>query len=723
MFNMKLRIQLYALCFLLIANTLKVKADEGMWLLALLDKFNITAMQAKGLKLSAEDIYSINKASLKDAVVIFGRGCTGEMVSADGLLLTNFHCGRYQIQSHSTLDNDLLTNGFWARSKEEELPNKGLSVTFLVRMEDVTETTLNGVTDNMSQVQREAKIAENSIAIEKKAIEGTVYRAIVQPLFYGNQYYLFVYKEYRDIRLVAAAPTSVGNFGGDTDNWMWPRHAGDFSIFRVYAGKDNEPKEYSKDNVPFKPKKFLSISLKGVKEGDFTMVMGYPAGTQQFLTAHAIKNSMEKELPCRIAIRGHILDIMAAAMHQNDSVRLAYTSRYYGISNAWKKWEGSILGLKRTNALQKKADFESRFQAWLDADAARKSKYSPVLKTMDSCYSALEPYIIPAAYYEEAIATLDLWPLLTRFMSYISPAFAANSKPTENTPEALKKYTDGFFTSYRSDLDKKTTENMLDMYQRNVSHDFYPEAFSVLTGKYKGDIKRYTEYLYAKSAFSSKNKLMELAGLPVDKLQKKLEKDPFFELYKGFVSIYVNKIQPDYIGLNARITNLYRLYVKAIMEMQKDKIFYPDANFTMRVAYGKAEGYQPKDAIQYEYSTTLDGMMQKEDPSIADYKVPEKLHQLYNAKDFGQYGVNGTMPVCFIASNHTSGGNSGSPVLDANGNLIGINFDRNWEGTMSDINYDSSICRNISVDIRYVLFIIDKLGGGSNLIAEMNIIK
>lgn len=719
---MKFKLQLF-LFSLLAANTFLADADEGMWLLALLDKLNITVMQAKGLKLSAEDIYSINKACLKDAVVVFGSGCTGEIVSPDGLLLTNHHCGRSQIQAFSTMENDLLTNGFWAKSKDEELPCKGLTVTFLIRMEEVTAAALDGVDDKMTAEQRDTKIKGNNSQIEKNAVAGTFYRATVRPLFYGNQYFLFVYKVYSDIRLVGTPPISVGNFGGDTDNWMWPRHSGDFSIFRVYAGKDNEPKEYSKENIPFKPKKYLSISLKGIKEGDFTMVLGYPGRTQQFLTAHAIKNRIEMELPARIAIRGQILNIMADAMQQNDTLRLAFTSRFYSISNAWKNWEGSVLGLKRTNALQKKLDFESEFQRWVISDPDRKLKYGQVLKTMDSCYSVLEKFVIPSAYYEEAIATMDMWPLLTHIMIYVGTAPANNTKTADNGTESLKKYIDGFYHSYRSFLDRRITESMLKMYLKNVNPGFYPDAFGTLTGKYKSNIKLYIDYLYSKSYFSSKKKILELADLPVEKFQKKLEKDPFYGLYKSFVSIYINKIQPDYIGLNAKVNELYRLYVKAIMEMQKDKIFYPDANFTMRMAFGKAEGYQARDAISYDYNTTLDGVMQKEDPSVADYKVPAKLHELYNTKDFGRYGVNGTMPVCFIASNHTSGGNSGSPVLDANGNLIGINFDRNWEGTMSDLMYDSSICRNISVDIRYVLFIIDKLGGASNLISEMNIIQ
>ena len=720
---MKIKIQFFLICSLLFSNSIGLKANEGMWLLALLDKLNISAMQAKGLKLSAEDIYSINKACLKDAVVIFGGGCTGEIVSPEGLLLTNHHCGRSQVLAYSKLDNDLYANGFWAKSRDEELPGKGLSVTLLVRMEEVTDAVLNGVNENMTKEQMDSKIKENSGLIERNAVTGNFYRATVRPLFYGNQYCLFVYLIYPDVRLVAAPPVSVGNFGGDTDNWMWPRHTGDFSIFRIYAGKDNEPKEYSKDNVPYKPKKYLSISLKGVKEGDFTMVMGYPGRTQQFLTAHAIKNRIEMELPARIAVRGRILDIMADAMHQNDTLRLAYTSRFYGISNAWKNWEGSVIGLKRTNALQKKLDFESEFQRWVTADPARKSKYGPVLKTMDSCYTLLESYVVPVAYYEEGIATLDLWPMLTHFMSYTSDITGSNSKAGENNLETLKKYIAGFYNSYRVALDRRTIESMLEMYQKNVNHSFYPDAFAKLTGKYNGNVKQYVDYIYSKSSFTSKKKVLELSDLPIPKLKKKLDKDPFFALYKSFLSIYVNKIQPDYLELNSKANDRYRLYVKAIMEMQKDKIFYPDANFTMRVAYGKVEGYQARDAISYDYNTTLDGVMQKEDPLIADYKVPEKLHQLYNTRDYGRYGVNGTMPVCFIASNHTSGGNSGSPVLDANGNLIGINFDRNWEGTMSDVMYDSSICRNISVDIRYVLFIIDKLGGASNLISEMTLIQ
>lgn len=705
------------LLVLLISIQNLLRADEGMWLPALLDKLNITAMQARGLKLKAEDIYSINQACLKDAVVIFGGGCTGELVSGEGLILTNHHCGLSQVQAHSTPSNNLVLNGFWAKSHEEELSCPGLSVTFLVRMEEVTPQVLSGVNASMSQEDKDRKIRENSMNIEKNATSGTIFRATVRPLFYGNQYFLFVYKIYNDVRLVAAPPESIGKFGGDTDNWMWPRHTGDFSIFRIYAGKDNEPAPYSKNNVPYTPRKFLHISLKGVKQGDFTMVLGYPGRTTEYLTAHAVKTMVEKELPARISIRNQILSAMDATMRQNDSLRLVYTSEYYGISNAWKKWQGTVRGLTRTHAPEKKEQFEKQFIQWLHSSPENTTEYGGILRKLDSLYTLMDPYVIPAVYYAEGVTSLSFWPLANRFTAYVS------GQGKDKSPEDLRKYIHGFYTRYNADIDKNTMKAILGMYLKNVDLVFQPDVFTEIKDKYKGNLDAYLKMLYKKSFLVKENKALELAGTDKTKLMARLEKDPFYRLIASCNKAYTDKVQDEYATLNQQITDLYGTYMKGIMAMQSGKLFYPDANFTMRVAYGKVEPYAPMDGVEYDYYTTLDGVMEKENPLVFDYQVPDKLHLLYKNKDYGRYGVNGTMPVCFIASNQTSGGNSGSPVLDGDGNLIGINFDRNWEGTMSDVMYDPSICRNIIVDIRYVLFIIDKYGDAKNLINEMNIIQ
>ena len=699
-------------------------ADEGMWIPMLLEKLNIKIMHEKGLKLSAEDIYSINQASLKDAIVIFGRGCTGEVISDEGLLITNHHCGYDAIQSHSTLDHDYLTNGFWARTKDEELTNPGLTATFLVRMEDVTDQVLANVTDNMDPESRAKTVKEAISKLQTQPLEDSNYRSIVKPFYYGNEYYMFVYKVYRDVRLVAAPPSAIGKFGGDTDNWMWPRHTGDFSVFRIYAGKNNQPADYSPDNVPYKPKKHLSISLKGIKKGDFTMVFGYPGSTEEYLASPAVDYIMNTSLPEKIALRQTRLDIMQKYMNADPAIRIKYAAKYAHVSNAWKKWIGEIRGLKKLDALTKKKELEAAFTSWTHSDPALNKVFGNVLSGFDSLYNVQEPYAYARDYFYETVNAVEMMKLVSYFNVVMEKKL---QEPDKELPELytnwLKGQVNSYYKDYYKPIDRETFAAMLSAYQDHVPQRFQPAYFSKVNSKYKGNFENYAAQLYRKSMFADSAEVVHLTGSIDIKTIKKIMKDPAYQLYAAFYDLYLDSISNQYTAIENQLDGLYRIYVKGLREMQPEKLFYPDANFTLRLTYGEVEGYNPRDAVHYEYQTTLKGVMEKDNPEIYDYDVPAKLKQLYTEKDYGRYGVDETMPVCFIASNHTSGGNSGSPVLNAEGQLIGLNFDRNWEGTMSDIMYDPDQCRNITVDIRYVLFLIDKYAGASNLINEMTIVE
>lgn len=683
-------------------------ADEGMWLPSLISE-RIGDMQSKGFRLSAEDIYSVNQASLKDAVVLFGRGCTGEVVSAEGLLLTNHHCGYSQIQKHSSVEHDYLRDGFWALTRKEELPNKGLTVSFLERMEDVTSRVLEGVTSALTETKRDSIVKANTVRLVKEATsEGRGLRATVESLYYGNQYFLFLYREYSDVRLVGAPPSSIGKFGGDTDNWMWPRHTGDFSIFRIYADKDNNPAEYSEDNVPYTPKKFFKISLGGVQEGDFTFVYGFPGRTQEYIMSEGVWYVSEVSDPAKIALRTMRLDIQRKYMSQSQKVRIQYSSKNAGVANAWKKWQGEMKGINRLGTVEAKREYEKRFAEW-----AAGSEYSTILPRLDSLYRALEPYTFAKEYYSETAATVEL----CRFAASVAQEIARGDN------ESAASMSEAFFKDYCLSIDKESFVATMSAFVKDVPAEFHPEYMEGELARY-GSVGKWADALFGESVFADAEKVAKLDA--ADSLA--MRSDPAVRFANEFRKWYGSDVYPYERRLNQEIMLLYRDYMRGQMAFEPEKSFFPDANLTLRVAYGSIAGYSPADGVYYEPVSTLEGIMEKDNPEIFDYNIPQRLRDIYAAKDYGQWAItmaNGkkTVPVCFIATNHTSGGNSGSPVINKDGNLIGLNFDRVWEGTMSDIVFDPDYCRNISLDIRYVLFTIDKLAGASHLLKEMVFVK
>ncbi|MDA3780815.1 MAG: S46 family peptidase [Bacteroidales bacterium] len=712
------------LSFILSSLIIKIaNAGEGMWIPLLLQQYNIKDMQKEGFKLTAEDIYSINQASLKDAVMIFGRGCTGELISDQGLLITNHHCGYGAIQSHSSVDHDYLTNGYWAMNKSEELVNDGLTATFLVKIKDVSNGVLKNVKKNMSEEDRYSLIQKNIDKLEKKELDGTHYEAVTKPFYYGNEYYMFIYEVYKDIRLVGAPPSAIGKFGGDTDNWMWPRHTGDFSIFRIYADKENKPAEYSQDNVPYNPKKHLTISLKGVKKNDFTMVMGYPGSTEQFLTADGVKQITDVRNPNRKALRDIRLEIMNEYMLQNADTRIKYSAKYAHTSNSWKRWQGENRGLKRLNAIEKKEKLEKDFLLWANENKDRQKEYGNLINEFKDVYTNLNEYVIARDYFLEAVYPVEIVKFAASTGGLLKYSRQDDQDAISNTKNELLSYSKSFYKDYKMDIDKDICEKLLPEYSKNVNQEYFPEIIDSVNKQFNGDYSEYIENVFSNSIFTDSSKTNNFLRTYSVEDTSVILNDPAYRIFKQFYGMYRNKVKPQYYSLNDKLDSLYRIYVRGLRLMQNDKLFYPDANFTMRIAYGKVDGFVPKDAVDYNYYTTLKGVIDKDNPEIYDYNVPEKLKELYTTKDYGIYGEDGKMHVCFIASNHTSGGNSGSPVLNAEGQLIGVNFDRNWEGTMSDIMYDPDMCRNITLDIRYALFLIDKFAGASHLIDEMSLVK
>lgn len=694
-------------------------ADEGMWLPLLLKKKEAD-MQKNGMRISAEDIYNVNNASLKDAVMLFGTGCTGEFVSSQGLLLTNHHCGYSFIVSHSTVERDYLTNGFWAMSREEELPCRGLTITRLVYMEDVTSRVLEGVSDDMTEQKRQTLIEANIEKVKAKATEGNHYTAVIKPFYYGNQYFMYVNEVFKDVRLVGAPPSNIGKFGGDTDNWMWPRHTGDFSVFRVYADKDGKPAEYSKDNVPYTPKKHLKINIKGVEEGDFTFVFGYPGTTKQFLTSDAVDYVQNVEDPTRIKLRTARLDVYNRAMNESPAQRLRYASKVASVANGWKKWQGEVRGLKRLNAIEKKKAFEKDFNAWAENNA----KYKNVLSELKATYAEMKRANMSYTYLNEAVFASDLMVQVRKLGVVIASSDEASlgNNVLKFYAELLKHYANDYKNHRR--VDKEIFVRAMSIFYNDYAKENYAWLRDIVNKDYNDNAEAYFDYVYENSLLTSPEKAAKIFENFSKKNIKKLEKDPAFKLFTPIWMQYMEKDRFELAFYDNKLDSLYRVYVDGIMKKDTKKEFYPDANLTLRVAYGNIKTYQPKDAITYEAFSTIEGIMEKENPEIYDYVVEPKLKQLYEKKDYGIYAnEKGELPVAFIASNHTTGGNSGSPVLDKDGNLIGINFDRNWEGTMSDIMYDPSQCRNISLDIRYCLFIIDKFAGASHLIGEMDLIK
>jgi len=692
-------------------------AKEGMWIPTLLNKYNIEEMKQMGFKLTAEDIYSVNHESMKDAVVLFGSGCTGDLISNEGLLITNHHCGYDAIQNHSLDGHDYLTEGFWAKSRQEELPNFGLTVRFLDRMEDVTEKILAG-TENKPKDSISVIVSRNTKRIVAAAAEKGKYDASVQPLFYGNQYFLYVYQVFQDVRLVGAPPSSIGKFGGDTDNWMWPRHTGDFSIFRIYAGKDNQPAKYSPDNVPFKPKKFFKISIKGVQPEDFTMVFGYPGRTQQYLPSQAIRQIMEQGDPDKIKIRDLKLKILSGDMEKDAKVRIQYSAKYQTTSNSWKKWQGEVKGLKRLNAVSAKQKSENEFSQWVSAEADRQKQYGQVLSEFDKLYTQFAPYTKAYDYYAEIMLRgTDIFTIISFFDAIDTRWASLSPADQDKIRKTIAPKLEEYFKEYNQPTDEKIFAALLRVYAADIDSHFLPEDFRSLMSKLSPE--ELIAKVYRKSIFSNQDKLSAMTMELNPKKLKTISLDPVFKLYRSLKRHYEANVEPFYNSIQKQIDENLKIYLSGIMKMHEGKALWADANKTLRVAYGKVEGYEPMDGVTYDYYTTLKGIMQKDNPAIYDYNVPQALRNLYQNKDYGRYGKNGTMNVCFTASNHTTGGNSGSPVIDAEGNLIGLNFDRCWEGTMSDLMFDPDRCRNIVLDIRYALFITDKLAGAGYLLNEM----
>lgn len=706
-------------------------ADDGMWLPSLISQ-RIADMQAKGFKLTAEDIYSINQASLKDAVVLFGSGCTGEIVSKDGLLLTNHHCGYSQIQQHSSVEHDYLKDGFWAMNRDQELPNPGLTVKFLDRMEDVTGIILKGYAESMTEAQRDSLVRANSNdLIRQSTADGKGLKASVEAMYYGNQYYLFVYREFSDVRFVGAPPSSIGKFGGDTDNWMWPRHTGDFSMFRVYAGRDNEPAAYSRDNVPYHPKRFLKISTKGVKEGDFTFVYGFPGSTQEYIHSKAVKYTAETGDPVKIDLRTRRLDIQKKYMSQSQAVRIQYSSKNANVSNAWKKWQGEAKGLVRNDIVAKKEAYEKEFEKW-----AHGTRYEGITEKLGRLYDELEKYALAVDYYSETAYTVELASFANRYLTLASRKVSTLDDILKLRDD-IKALENSFFKDYYLPIDKESFIEVMNVFEKDMAQDMKPAWYLEQISSY-GSVMAWAEDIFSNSIFRSPESCdaairtvepVVAAGLgtalkegTMDKVLDFFKADPAYQFYTNMYNWYVTDIAPRRTEIQREITLLYRDYMNGQMEFEPQKDFFPDANLTLRVAYGNVGGYSPRDGVWYNPVSTLKGIIEKDNPEIFDYDIPQRLRDIY-AEGIAKGGAAAesvrNQPVCFLATNHTTGGNSGSPVINADGELIGLNFDRVWEGTMSDLAFDPAFCRNITLDIRYLLFLVKEIGGAQWLIDEM----
>lgn len=702
---------------LLLLFVVQVQAQQGgMWIPSLLQGMNETEMKNLGMKMTAAAIYSVNKSSLKDAVPHFNGGCTSEVISPKGLLLTNHHCGFDAIQNHSSVDHDYLTNGFWAYKMSDELPNEDLVVTFIIKIEDVTSKVLEGTSILATELEKQKKIQENITSLSNSLPKESWQENKIRTFYEGNQYMLFVTETFKDVRLVGAPPSSIGKFGSDTDNWIWPRHTGDFSLFRIYADKNNHPASYSKDNVPYTPKHFLPVSLDGVKENDFTMVFGYPGKTNEYLPAVAIEQIVKDLNPAKIEIRDHALKVADGFMRKDNAIKIQYASKYASIANYWKKWIGETQGLTKSNAVEIKRKQEIAFQEKV-IKAGKQVEYGNLLADFEKNYKEIKSYALARDYFTEvALRNTELlsvgYKLYQLEQVYNTKGEQAYNDRKNNLITGLAD----FYKDFNANVDQKVFEQLINLYSTKSPKEFLPTNISnINAAELANDVygnSKLTNYISLKELLSGDSKTV-LANLNTDK---------GFIVIKSMADKFLKEVAPKYDEINLRITALQRTYMKAQLELNKGARLFPDANSTLRVTYGKVKGYEPKDATIYTPVTYLDGAMEKYIPGDYEFDVPAKLIDLYKKKDYGQYGENGKMPVCFIGTNHTTGGNSGSPAIDANGNLIGLNFDRVWEGTMSDIYYDPSICRNVMVDIRYVLFIIDKYAGANNLIEELKMV-
>jgi len=700
-------------------------AGEGMWLPLFLKSLNEAEMQELGMKMTAEDVYSVNQGSLKDAIVHFGGFCTGEIISDQGLLLTNHHCGYSAIQSHTTLENNYIKDGFWAPSHKHELQNPGLFAKFIVRIDDVSKQALNGVSENMTEKERQSTIDKNLVAIKKLAKLGKFEELEIKPFFKGNQYFSITTVTYPDVRLVGAPPEMIGKFGSDTDNWVWPRHTGDFSLFRIYANENNEPAEYSENNVPYKPKHHLPISLDGVSPEDFTLIFGFPGRTNEYLPSNAISQIVDVLNPAKISIRDRALKIVDTEMRADPAVKIQYASKFARIANYWKKWIGESQGIKATDGIGRKEKLEADFTKKVNSSKKFRTKYGSILSDFKTQYKEIEPYALMRDYHGEVLGRNIEIMRSANYMVSLADRYKNNGEADYNgfKDRLISLYFDGFYKNYRPEIDQKVFAALIEMYDQNAKMEINLPIKALLSQLNTEDYNELAKYLFENSKFTNKKSMYAMLAQNPKTAVTQIMADPLYQFAKEMSNAYSNNIAEKYNALNGEIEKNQRLYMKALMEVFPDKAFYPDANSTLRVTYGKVDGYTPRDAVQYTPVTYLDGIIEKHVEGDYEFHVPERLRKLYDLKDYGQYAdTNGKVPVCFIGTNHTTGGNSGSPAIDAYGNLIGLNFDRAWEGTMSDYNYDSSICRNIMVDARYILFIIDKYAGARHLIDEMTLV-
>jgi hypothetical protein len=697
------------------------RADEGMWLPLHIKRLNQADLQKKGLQLSAEEIYSVNNSSLKDAIVSLGGFCTGEFVSPQGLLLTNHHCGYSQIQSHSSPENDYLRQGFWAMDRNQELPNQGLFVDILVRMEDVTAKVLEGLSPQTPEQERGTRIAERTKALAAEANTTGRYVTYVRDFFSGNEYYLFVYERYQDVRLVGAPPEAIGKFGGDTDNWMWPRHTGDFSLFRVYAGPDNLPAEYSAQNVPFRPRHHLSISMSDIEPGDFSMVFGFPGRTTRFMTSHGLGMTVEQSNPARIKLREKRLALMKEDMDADEATRIKYAAKYAQISNYYKYFIGQNEGIQRMKTMQAKQADEGRFQKWAESEANRQQGFNTSLRDIEAAYAGLRQYNLSNVYMNEALLASEIMLFSSRFLPLYNLLKAPNpSEPAVQVATAeLRETAQEHFKDYNASTDQKIFAALLEMYFQDVPKEQHPDIFRTVATQYKGNFQKFAADVFANSLFASKAKTAAFLEKP---MLEALEKDLAFKAMRSAYTNYVNEIAPKIRQYTEQLGQANRTYVAGLRLMNPDKLYYPDANSTLRISFGAVKNYVPRDGVLYQHYTTMEGIAQKEDPKDEEFVVPDKLMELYRAKDFGRYGTNGEMRVNFITDNDITGGNSGSPVINGRGELIGLAFDGNWEAMTGDLVYDPEYKRCINVNIKYVLFIIDKFAGAGHLIEEMTLV-
>ena len=719
---MKNKIALALISLLLITGT--ARSDEGMWLLTMLKQLNL---EQKGLEISSDQIYSLNQSCIKDAIVGLGTEgrpfrhfCTGQIISDQGLMITNHHCGYGYIQKHSSVDNDYLTDGFWAMTKEEELSNPGLTVSFLVSVEDVTSKILSEVNNTLTPEERTKKIDEIRTKIIEEATKDNKYTANVNSMFEGNQYFLFVYNIYKDVRLVGAPPSSIGKFGGDTDNWMWPRHTADFSVFRVYSAPDGKPAVYDPENIPMKPKYHLPISLKGYKDKDYLMIVGYPGGTDRYLTSFGIEEQVERTLPVRIQARTKILELMKEDMNANDNVRIQYSSKYYRISNGWKYFIGQKRGLKRLQVFEKKQNLEEKVENWINQDQKRKEKYGEAIILIEQAYAERKEINRSITFFREALFSghelinqASGYASLNKLLSKDNP----DQEKINKKVEELKEGIDDFFKDYNVDTDKKIFEAMIEMYAKNVPQDHLPDIYTTIASKYKDDYKKFADKVYSKTIFADKTKLEAFLNNPSAKI---LSKDMIFQINKSFTTKYrelSNTIPFD------KLDKGERLFVGALLDMNKGIAMYPDANSTMRLSFGYVGGYNPADAVTYDFTTTTKGILEKEDPSSEEFIVDAKLKELIQKEEFGPYSNQPDLITCFLGNLDSTGGNSGTAVLNSKGELLGLLFDGNWEAMSGDIYFEDKIQKSINVDIRYVLFIIDKVAGAKHLVDEMTIVE